>query len=74
MIPGGTDVIGQPGPAKTSYSFAEGYTANGFNEFLTLQNPNATSETVAVTLYMANSVTTQQVVTVGTADEDDTEY
>jgi len=64
-IPGGTDVIGQPGPAKTSYSFAEGYTASGFNEFLTLQNPNTTSETVAVTLYMANSITTQQIVTVG---------
>ncbi|HEY6541243.1 MAG TPA: S53 family peptidase, partial [Ktedonobacteraceae bacterium] len=33
-IPGGTDVIGEPGPAKTVYSFAEGYTATGFNEFL----------------------------------------
>lgn len=63
--PGGTDVIGQPGPAKTSYSFAEGYTGPVFNEFLTLQNPNTTSETVAVTLYMANSITTQQIVTVG---------
>ena len=38
-IPGGTDVIGEPGPAKTVYSFAEGYTATGFNEFLTLQTP-----------------------------------
>ncbi|GAC1628105.1 MAG: hypothetical protein NVS4B11_25790 [Ktedonobacteraceae bacterium] len=64
-LPGGTDVIGEPGPAKTSYSFAEGYTTNGFSEFLTLQNPNATPENVAVTLYLANSISTQQIVTVG---------
>jgi hypothetical protein len=65
LIPGGTDDIGEPGPAKASYSFAEGYTASGFSEFLTLQNPNTTSETVAVTLYLKNSVISQQVVTVG---------
>jgi kumamolisin len=64
-IPGGTDVMGEPGPAKVIYSFAEGYTASGFNEFLTLQNPNTSSETVAVTLYMKNSILSQQVVTVG---------
>ncbi len=64
-IPGGTDVMGQPGPAKTTYSFAEGYTTNSFNEFLTLQNPNTTSEQVAVTLYLANSISTQKIVTVG---------
>src|SRR5258708_573894 len=65
QIPGGTDVIGLPGPAKTTYSFAEGYTTNGFTEFLTLQNPNTTAEDVAVTLYMANSISTQQIVHVG---------
>ena len=64
-IPGGTDVIGEPGPAKAAYSFAEGFTSTGFNEFLTLQNPNASSESVAVTLYMQNSIISQQVVTVG---------
>ena len=64
-IPGGTDVIGMSGPAKTTYSFAEGYTTNSFSEFLTLQNPNTTSEQVAVTLYLSNSVTTQKIVTVG---------
>ena len=64
-IPGGTDVMGEPGPAKVVYSFAEGYTAPGFHEFLTLQNPNTSSENVAVTLYMHNSVVSQQVVTVG---------
>ncbi len=64
-VPGGIDNIGEPGPAKVVYSFAEGYTAPGFNEFLTLQNPNTSSETVVVTLYMHNSVKLQQVVTVG---------
>jgi streptogramin lyase len=48
---GGTDVLGLVGPiSKSSYSFAEGYTNAGYNEWLTLQNPNATAETVVVTL------------------------
>ncbi|GAC1402474.1 MAG: hypothetical protein NVSMB49_18590 [Ktedonobacteraceae bacterium] len=48
---GGTDVLGLVGPiSKSSYSFAEGYTHPGYNEWLTLQNPNATAETVDVTL------------------------
>jgi len=64
-IPGGTDAIGLPGPAKSSYSFSEGYTASGFSEYLTLQNPNTTSQDVVVRLYFANSITTEQVVTVG---------
>jgi hypothetical protein len=64
-VPGGTDVIGEPGPAKTIYSFAEGYTATGFNEFLTLQNPTTTTQQVAVTLYMSNSIISQQIVVVG---------
>lgn len=64
-IPGGTDVMGAPGPAKSSYSFAEGYTINGFSEFLTLQNPNTTAEDVAVTLYLANSISSQKIVHVG---------
>ncbi len=64
-LPGGTDVIGQPGPAKSSYSFSEGYTGTGFSEFLTLQNPAATSVDVVVRLYLANTITTEQVITVG---------
>ena len=48
---GGTDVLGLVGPiSKSSYSFAEGYTHPGYNEWLTLQNPNANAETVVVTL------------------------
>ncbi len=48
---GGTDVLGLIGPvSKSSYSFAEGYTHPGYNEWLTLQNPNSTAETVVVTM------------------------
>ncbi|MGZ3629177.1 MAG: Vgb family protein [Ktedonobacteraceae bacterium] len=48
---GGTDVLGQVGPAANSdYSFAEGYTNLGYDEWLTIQNPTATTETVNVTV------------------------
>ena len=48
---GGTDVLGLVGPiTKSSYSFAEGYTYPGYNEWLTLQNPNVTAETITITL------------------------
>jgi len=48
---GGTDITGQAGTAvPTSYSFAEGYTNSGYDEWLTLQNPGTTPETIWVTL------------------------
>ncbi|HZS77184.1 MAG TPA: cellulase family glycosylhydrolase [Ktedonobacteraceae bacterium] len=48
---GGTDVVGQAGPsAHSSYSFAEGYTNGGYDEWLTIQNPTSSGETVWVTL------------------------
>ena len=48
---GGTDDVGQSGAAtNTSYSFAEGYTFNGYDEWLTAQNPTNNLETVWVTL------------------------
>ena len=48
---GGSDVLGQVGPAaKGAYSFAEGYTNLGYDEWLTIQNPTATTETVNVTV------------------------
>ena len=50
-VTGGTDVVGQVGPAvTTSYSFAEGYTNAGYDEWLTIQNPTANSETITITL------------------------
>ena len=52
---GASDVIGQVGPAAaTAYSFAEGYTGVGYDEWLTLQNPTATAETITVTLANAD--------------------
>jgi hypothetical protein len=51
---GGTDVIGQVGPAAASdYSFAEGYTNTGYDEWLTMQNPTANAETINVTIVNA---------------------
>ncbi len=51
---GGTDVIGQPGPVSASaYSFAEGYTNVGYDEWLTLQNPSGNTETITITLVNA---------------------
>ena len=48
---GGTDALGQPGPAAQSlYSFAEGYVNLGYDEWLTLQNPTASVEVIWVTL------------------------
>jgi kumamolisin len=61
--PGSTDVVGTPA-AQSIYAFAEGYTANQFTEFLTLQNPTNSAETVAVTLLTASSLVLQQRVTV----------
>jgi hypothetical protein len=57
LATGGSDVLGQVGPAgKSDYSFAEGYTNLGYDEWLTIQNPTANSETVTVTV--ANAVGT----------------
>ena len=48
---GGSDIIGQVGPATVnSYTFAEGYANTGYNEWLTLQNPTGNNETITVTL------------------------
>jgi hypothetical protein len=55
-----TDTPGEPSTiAHTTYSFAEGYIGNGFQEYLTLQNPTDHDETVAVTLF-AGTYTMQQ--------------
>lgn len=48
---GGTDVIGQVGPAAHSaYTFAEGYANTGYNDWLTIQNPTVNAETISITL------------------------
>ena len=56
-LSGATDVVGQAGPAShTVYSFAEGYSYNGFTEYLTLQNPTNSAETVAITLFADGTI------------------
>jgi hypothetical protein len=63
---GGTDVIGQVGPAAASvYTFAEGYTNVGYDEWLTLQNPTTTPETITVTLLNEAGAKYSFPVTVG---------
>jgi len=63
---GGTDVIGQVGPASNSaYSFAEGFTNTGFNEWLTLLNPTSNTEKLYLTLVNGLGRTYSQWVQVG---------
>ncbi len=61
---GGTDSLGLIGSVSKSYSFAEGYTYPGYNEWLTLQNPNTTDETITITLTNGSKqkTTLQQLV------------
>ena len=61
---GGSDSFGLIGPVARSYSFAEGYTNAGYNEWLTLQNPNSTDETITITLTNGThqTFTLQQIV------------
>lgn len=47
---GGSDVIGEGAPGVSAYSFAEGYTNTGYDEWLTLQNPTANNETITIML------------------------
>lgn len=59
---GSTETIGEPGPASHSvFAFAEGYTANSFQEFLTLLNPTNNNETIAVTFFVDTYVIQQQL-------------
>jgi len=50
---GSTDVTGFVSPAASAYTFAEGYTNRGYNEWLTLQNPTNAAENISVTLVNA---------------------
>ena len=62
-ISGVTETVGEPGPASNSvYAFAEGYTAGSFQEYITLQNPTANDETVAITMFVDTYVLQEQVI------------
>lgn len=63
---GGTDVIGQVGPAThTAYSFAEGYSNTGYNQWLTIQNPTNAPETLTMTMVNGLGQRNTQTFTVG---------
>lgn len=62
-ISGVTETVGEAGPATHSvYAFAEGYTAGSFQEYITLQNPTANDETVAITMFVDTYVLQEQVI------------
>lgn len=57
QLSGGTDVIGEPGPASHSlYNFAEGFVISNFSEFLTIQNPTGVSETASISLSVNKTI------------------
>jgi DNA-binding beta-propeller fold protein YncE len=63
---GFTDVLGQVGPAsKSAYTFAEGYSNAGYSEWLTLQNPTSTAETITVSIVNGNHMVYDQQISVG---------
>src|SRR5579863_4299099 len=47
---GGSDVMGQQGPAPIEYNFADGTTSTGYDELLVLFNPTAGSEIMYISL------------------------
>jgi hypothetical protein len=59
---GGSDAVGATAPA-TSWYFAEGYTATGFEEYLTLQNPGLTPTAATVTYMFPGGTTAQHTLT-----------
>jgi hypothetical protein len=62
-IAGISDVVGEAGPAAHSvYAFAEGYTNGNFLEVLTVLNPTAQTETIALTFFTPGTVFQQQAV------------
>jgi hypothetical protein len=58
---GGSEVTGQTG-TFSSYTFAEGYSNMGYNQWLTLQNATNATETISIT--MVNSLGNARTVTV----------
>ena len=52
-VTGGHNVAGGDRAAATTWYFAEGYTGAGFDEYLTILNPNPTAAPVTLTYYLA---------------------
>jgi hypothetical protein len=63
-INGGHIVMGAPAP-RLAWSFAEGYTGPGFDEYLTILNPNGSAADIVITYYLSTGATRSVVHTVG---------
>ena len=50
-VGGGHNAVGAPTPARVWW-FAEGYTGAGFDEYLTILNPNASPAPVTITYFL----------------------
>jgi hypothetical protein len=61
---GGHDVIGDTGPRDVFY-FAEGYTGEGFDEFLCFMNVGFEAGTVHITYMFADGTTQEQELPIG---------
>lgn len=62
-LTGGSDVIGSTCSAKNWY-FAEGATQNGFQEWMSIQNPGDTAATVMITFMLGTGQTMEKAITV----------
>jgi hypothetical protein len=63
-ITGGHDALGATAPAATWY-LAEGYTGTGFDEYITILNPNDSAAAVAITYYLASGQPRTVELTIG---------
>jgi hypothetical protein len=53
------------GAGATSWYFAEGYTGPGFDEYLTILNPNSAPADVRITYYLGGAAPVVRTLTVG---------
>ena len=65
-VMGGHIVLGATSPGSTWY-FAEGFTGDGFDEFLTILNPNSGQAAVRITYYLTSGGPVTKELTVNGA-------
>jgi hypothetical protein len=63
-VTGGHNVMGAAQP-RTDWFFAEGYTGSGFDEYLTILNPNTSDAEVTITYYLSDGSTQEKTLTIG---------
>jgi YVTN family beta-propeller protein len=63
-IDGGHVALGAPSPRAT-WLFAEGYTGQGFDEYLTIMNPNDAEAPTTITYFLADGATVTKHLVVG---------